>query len=165
MPLPIDSYPGGLSPRVRGNHDQAPPHCPGRRSIPASAGQPSSTVSPGLLLMVYPCECGATGYPAQHHQSGKGLSPRVRGNPQTASQATYRAGSIPASAGQPSSGGARTRLRQVYPRECGATIKSLQSISYAVGLSPRVRGNHLQIGLGRLGIGLNEVYPRECGAT
>ena len=72
--------------------------------------------------------------------------------------------------------------RQVYPRECGATIPKTPESMPVSGLSPRVRGNLLNplsilFGvrsipasagqpLGMFGMqAYNRVYPRECGAT
>ena len=53
-------YRGGLSPRVRGNHDRLEQiiHVP--RSIPACAGEPLAPQSGPLLSRVYPRVCGGT---------------------------------------------------------------------------------------------------------
>ena len=71
----------GLSPRVRGNR-----HIPNRtgkhkRSIPACAGEPGSSMMKSAVLWVYPRVCGGTSSPACSWVTGLGLSPRVRGNP------------------------------------------------------------------------------------
>ena len=50
----------GLSPRVRGNLQDIPPSAICRRSIPACAGEPSSTSPAGYVLRVYPRVCGGT---------------------------------------------------------------------------------------------------------
>ena len=91
-------------------------------------------------------------------------------------------GSIPARAGQPLPGMARSSSTSVYPRACGATAERRGTKLPQPGLSPRVRGNpHFTlrsrpdtgsiparagqpqrippIVLGR------RVYPRACGAT
>ena len=50
----------GLSPRVRGNLDQAQCQRGNRRSIPACAGEPPSTDSYPVRDKVYPRVCGGT---------------------------------------------------------------------------------------------------------
>ena len=73
----------GLSPRVRGN----PPTriCPPQRagSIPACAGEPLVYVLGVALLVVYPRVCGGTAAEDVISGGDVGLSPRVRGNPET----------------------------------------------------------------------------------
>ena len=51
---------GGLSPRVRGNLCGLPSRLPARRSIPASAGEPTRPPSIQSSAAVYPRECGGT---------------------------------------------------------------------------------------------------------
>ena len=92
---------GGLSPRVRGNPDKdwATPKKPG--SIPACAGEPACgrRVAPGVR--VYPRVCGGTPCRPWPRPLFTGLSPRVRGNPNTPVVASSKMGSIPACAGEP----------------------------------------------------------------
>ena len=60
---------------------------------------------------------------------------------------------------------------RVYPRGCGGTIHSTCRAARALGLSPRVRGNHYGIQLRSIPAGAGEirlvtrVYPRGCGGT
>ena len=111
-----------------------------------------------------------------------GLSPRLRGNLIEVVHTVYRAGSIPAPAGEPHEGEAVSALTMVYPRACGGTPPSCRPAFSWVGLSPRLRGN-----LGVLFVqGLDDrsipapagepvpgqknapgyaVYPRACGGT
>ena len=115
----------GLSPRVRGNH------APHRRSvlhpgsIPACAGEPSPV--------------GVGGPEAV------GLSPRVRGNPLCGFLDYPPERSIPACAGEPSCPRGASHGRGVYPRVCGGTFTAVQSAEALQGLSPRVRGNLLEM--------------------
>ena len=53
---------------------------------------------------VYPRACGGTGSGSVYRQSGQGLSPRVRGNLDGGDGLLNNGGSIPARAGEPSSG-------------------------------------------------------------
>ena len=94
----------------------------------------------------------------------------------------YRAGSIPASAGEPWARLGRPGRPEVYPRECGGTVHEPVEAFENVGLSPRVRGNP-KYPLHPSGQGRsipasagephhhktrtckNSVYPRECGGT
>ena len=70
-------------------------------SIPARAGEPPSPTGVNSPSRVYPRACGGT-------QSGpvpvltiRGLSPRVRGNPEPRIWKASTTGSIPARAGEP----------------------------------------------------------------
>ena len=94
----------GLSPRVRGNQPGQSRFLPQEGSIPACAGEPASTPWQGRSAAVYPRVCGEPwGRPSIAGSSGvyprvcggtraglaakgslRGLSPRVRGNPQAA---------------------------------------------------------------------------------
>ena len=172
----------GLSPRVRGNPGCDADFLGEHRSIPASAGEPSSTPWELRTARVYPRECGGTPDARAPEPDPLGLSPRVRGNPSVipAGQAGHR--SIPASAGEPALLGTWLILDPVYPRECGGTPLAALQDHGGAGLSPRVRGNH-QLAMcpnwpirsipasageplaGR-SVGLvMKVYPRECGGT
>ena len=90
--------------------------------------------------------------------------------------------SIPAPAGEPSCPEACAKGRWVYPRACGGTIDTRGGIVTGSGLSPRLRGNHLEIWavmshLGSIPAPAGEpwrrtrlmrtpkVYPRACGGT
>ena len=91
----------GLSPRVRGNPAWWGRTACASGSIPACAGEP---VRPGrayLGVQVYPRVCGGTRSDLEHGGNDSGLSPRVRGNPQSRAPAHRPAGSIPACAGEP----------------------------------------------------------------
>ena len=131
---------------------------------------------------VYPRVCGGTEANIYIPKSGKGLSPRVRGNPAAASRASGRSRSIPACAGEPTRGMAQVNRLEVYPRVCGGTNRRRHSIQPAGGLSPRVRGN--QVDVENFGITAGsipacageppsrwvsttrqKVYPRVCGGT
>ena len=73
----------GLSPRVRGNPLTLA--YPGRwtGSIPACAGEPVASRTKFRLAKVYPRVCGGTLTVTSVPRSGSGLSPRVRGNPES----------------------------------------------------------------------------------
>ncbi len=72
--------------------------------------------------------------------SRRGLSPRVRGNPQKLDVAGGRRRSIPACAGEPDQHTHILHIRRVYPRVCGGTSISFSRMATVWGLSPRVRG-------------------------
>ena len=133
----------GLSPRVRGNRGfrhatRAPP-----RSIPARAGEPPSRRTGGSRGRVYPRACGGTVVAGIIGRIPGGLSPRVRGNhPQSIVRRRCH-GSIPARAGEPSTGGSARHQAQVYPRACGGTAPFAAGLHRGPGLSPRVRGNQI----------------------
>ena len=172
----------GLSPRVRGNLEQVHRLIQQRGSIPAGAGQPRPTASTSTTTRVYPRGCGATVERGQRTRWGRGLSPRVRGNPSPRAAGPDLRGSIPAGAGQPSASSPLGQRNGVYPRGCGATAIEPIGDFPVNGLSPRVRGN--RVGGGRpvprawsIPAGAGQppswrdppaapgVYPRGCGAT
>ena len=80
---------------------------------------------------------GVTALTALH----TGLSPRVRGNPQSPLYMHAVDRSIPACAGEPSVTVSVITHIWVYPRVCGGTAARDLRRSAAKGLSPRVRGN------------------------
>ena len=126
--------------------------------------------------------CGGTAKSEAACSEDKGLSPRVRGNPDQAGSDRYLDRSIPACAGEPDPGQAGKSQIRVYPRVCGGTLKANAVGHSQPGLSPRVRGNPpslaattesagsipacagepAEVSLGRPN---NRVYPRVCGGT
>ena len=173
---------GGLSPRVRGNPDDAAEWFWSQRSIPACAGEPHRPPACQSLAGVYPRVCGGTRLSLVHWHVRRGLSPRVRGNPSPTSPSMSYSRSIPACAGEPRCGLRRTLSSRVYPRVCGGTIYLLEPPIKIIGLSPRVRGN-LRRAVNRFAhhrsipacagepaaslaaAGVVKVYPRVCGGT
>ena len=172
----------GLSPRVRGNQVRAMSREVRERSIPACAGEPRMTVARGCGWWVYPRVCGGTRQEEADRKLTAGLSPRVRGNRHDAARARQQDGSIPACAGEPTSRANPRRRRRVYPRVCGGTSVPSAYSTMIAGLSPRVRGNRLQIDRGDPALGSipacagepqgvcistwsKWVYPRVCGGT
>ena len=172
----------GLSPRVRGNHYGSCFRFCHDGSIPACAGEPAPGCKVGRYHWVYPRVCGGTCYRRRPEHLGRGLSPRVRGNPVFAHTLKFGRRSIPACAGEPTKTWVVIIPPWVYPRVCGGTFSPCLFISRYQGLSPRVRGNrrsgsaHSQprgsipacagepdCNSGHLV--LAEVYPRVCGGT
>ena len=172
----------GLSPRVRGNQSA---HAPGLGyvgSIPACAGEPLACPDCHHHDEVYPRVCGGTLDNLFNENYTEGLSPRVRGNRAALYNHYVVRRSIPACAGEPRAIPPVPQGTSVYPRVCGGTTNTVREIIRVVGLSPRVRGNHLlsrayQLLLrsipacaGEPGITYPcrtrcKVYPRVCGGT
>ena len=95
--------------------------------------------------MVYPRVCGGTEALDCSDAEPPGLSPRVRGNLARGSEAEISLGSIPACAGEPLPAAHAANPRPVYPRVCGGTARRRRLHQRADGLSPRVRGNPVQV--------------------
>ena len=131
----------GLSPRVRGNHRHVASMGAHRGSIPACAGEPSTSRGRTARSTVYPRVCGGTCFHDDATSTRNGLSPRVRGNPRFLSQGARQRRSIPACAGEPHKVTGDIVLSGVYPRVCGGTSTTERIRTETVGLSPRVRGN------------------------
>ena len=70
-----------------------------------------------------------------------GLSPRMRGNPNSIHIYPPVIGSIPAHAGEPLIQLLGHSFTGVYPRACGGTFVKLHANRDLPGLSPRMRGN------------------------
>ena len=115
----------GLSPRMRGNLLMAIPHILRQRSIPAHAGQPTTSKPEKVQGWVYPRACGATLRGAARLGTWRGLSPRMRGNLYYEGRGFVLTRSIPAHAGQPSRSFTVSGRSKVYPRACGATPTQL----------------------------------------
>ena len=90
----------GLSPRVRGKHENAPRRVDIIGSIPASAGKTGSIPIGSVSFRVYPRECGENTVAVAEAAMYSGLSPRVRGKLYKHDEDTVMGGSIPASAGK-----------------------------------------------------------------
>ena len=172
----------GLSPRVRGNHDQPDAGVNDGGSIPACAGEPLRMAVCRMTSWVYPRVCGGTPPRPVTCRPAAGLSPRVRGNLASRSLALLASGSIPACAGEPKRRRPARAKASVYPRVCGGTPDVGREEPRAAGLSPRVRGNPRMAPPGiwrRRSIPAcageppersyhgsdGQVYPRVCGGT
>ena len=151
-------------------------------SIPACAGEPNAGRKYAELGGVYPRVCGGTATATAVEIGGRGLSPRVRGNPTPMTVPTLRPRSIPACAGEPEDITRYHKPGEVYPRVCGGTSPDCNASEKYQGLSPRVRGNRRlcpQTDAPRGSIpacageplsvgdwcGDRTVYPRVCGGT
>ena len=143
-PCPTPSRSSGLSPRVRGNLMFLDKIRVDDGSIPACAGEPGAVASSGLTMTVYPRVCGGTAVFSLQDANDPGLSPRVRGNHTSVTQATARTRSIPACAGEPLRTASSWTVSAVYPRVCGGTSTGSPRREWRWGLSPRVRGNRRQ---------------------
>ena len=136
----------GLSPRVRGNLDDAAGSPRRLRSIPACAGEPAAGTCLPAGWPVYPRVCGGTGPSFSPPPASCGLSPRVRGNPVPEEVQDRLSRSIPACAGESTTACSVRSSPRVYPRVCGGTIPTASANIFSHGLSPRVRGNRTHCG-------------------
>ena len=172
----------GLSPRVRGNPERRIIVHSHIGSIPACAGEPTTSFVPPVTTEVYPRVCGGTSCGPIFSWPRCGLSPRVRGNPPSDRRAAHCSGSIPACAGEPCARRSPCSTRRVYPRVCGGTKVRAFRRAVCHGLSPRVRGNPNRTVIARRRSGSipacagepktrtglrasRRVYPRVCGGT
>ena len=182
MDIPQGHSGPGLSPRVRGNRRQCGGGWPGRRSIPACAGEPVCANRQSNAAAVYPRVCGGTLLVWVRCTKRRGLSPRVRGNHRVGPPPNLEIGSIPACAGEPQPPPPASGFLWVYPRVCGGTAAAAARVISSAGLSPRVRGNPPQGLINANSVGSIPacagepvrwtaardripVYPRVCGGT
>ena len=137
----------GLSPRVRGNRNRIAQNGLGRRSIPACTGEPLILDLRQGLREVYPRVYGGTIRYSAHKSAVPGLSPRVRGNRRRRELHGACPWSIPACTGEPLPWLVRPAPAKVYPRVYGGTLCIKSEYQNTRGLSPRVRGNLLRVGV------------------
>ena len=155
-----DTYSMGLSSRVRGNrpHDELDKRVLG--SIPARAGKPLAPRRQYRAAWVYPRACGGTPSRGGLTERGRGLSPRVRGNPSNCEAVSALFGSIPAWAGEPYVIAILSSNHWVYPRLGGETRLTTPMLPMPTGLSPRVRRNRTP---GREGEVVSGSIPARAG--
>ena len=172
----------GLSPRVRGKPQWSGTGDMAKRSIPACAGEAGPGAERPASQSVYPRVCGGSVGNIVRLIPMSGLSPRVRGKPIISYSSVGGVRSIPACAGEARSITEAKTSESVYPRVCGGSPAGLLPADSHQGLSPRVRGKHLQAhrraGSGRSipacageaassasTSGIVRVYPRVCGGS
>ena len=134
----------GLSPRIRGNLQPNIKVHVFSGSIPAHTGKPLAGEGGFARQRVYPRAYGETGLGTTAPMCASGLSPRIRGNraPKPIFLACLR--SIPAHTGKPRLHRIEHARNGVYPRAYGETEDIRARPTLNRGLSPRIRGNHVQ---------------------
>ncbi len=172
----------GPSPRVRGIPRAAQLLKKVMGSIPACAGNPSSTSETLPSSWVHPRVCGESTAGEGAAGLAQGPSPRVRGIPAAANEGGDRPGSIPACAGNPSMRASAISRRTVHPRVCGESGTHSTRPLLLMGPSPRVRGIRAAAGAAAGGRGSipacagnpprfqaqsdsTRVHPRVCGES
>ena len=132
---------GGLSPRMRGNRSCLSRWIVSSGTIPAHAGEPTVRLLPHCQSRDYPRACGGTIQWQAHKWFCRGLSPRMRGNPDPQANEIFGCGTIPAHAGEPHPDYKESGPKRDYPRACGGTNPVQPNNAGHEGLSPRMRGN------------------------
>ena len=136
----------GSSPRARGTH-RIPVSVSHRgRFIPACAGNTRMAKRTARKYAVHPRVRGEHFAPVVVTDAPTGSSPRARGTPRKADQATQQQRFIPACAGNTVSSRRRRRARAVHPRVRGEHVFSAFSRFSWVGSSPRARGTPRRTG-------------------
>ncbi len=131
----------GPSPRARGS-----PRYPELAeafygSIPACAGQSSTSCQRPRRNSVHPRVRGAVPWSAQQHRQRSGPSPRARGSHSSCVLTSSVIGSIPACAGQSPTSDPRLDSKGVHPRVRGAVAGRASDRAGGSGPSPRARGS------------------------
>ena len=131
----------GLSPRGRGNLPRTSQCSPGRRPIPARAGEPRCRRGRRPGPRAYPRAGGGTLRMSRARPRRAGLSPRGRGNRTRGTRRSRGARPIPARAGEPTNLDGHGTCPGAYPRAGGGTLANGCLGGLGSGLSPRGRGN------------------------
>ena len=134
--LSTPGRPSGPSPLTRGNLHHANLGALLHRSIPAHAGQPTTSAPPTSCARVHPRSRGATRHHSARANNRQGPSPLTRGNLALQRLAAVRVRSIPAHAGQPGGWRSPPGPRRVHPRSRGATLSAALSPCARYGPSP-----------------------------
>ena len=132
----------GPSPRGRGSHMGQAPAIPDVRSIPAWAGEPSTSRGDIRRSGVHPRVGGGAGGQRPDADHDEGPSPRGRGSHRNGGCHGGACGSIPAWAGEPSTVCSASRKRRVHPRVGGGATDRKTFPTTRRGPSPRGRGSH-----------------------
>ena len=140
-----DESQSGPSPLTRGNLGHGGERAGQGRSIPTHSGQPTSFFGTRSAMRVHPRSRGATAHLERFAAAYGGPSPLTRGNRKRSGIRNGGHGSIPAHAGQPRHGDARTGTSWVHPRSRGATFGAPLIANKLVGPSPLTRGNRQQV--------------------
>ena len=119
---PLEWWPGGPSPRMRGTPRKASGDRRSERSIPAHAGNTATPSARCATRSVHPRACG-------EHIGGL-------------SRIEHQVRSIPAHAGNTHFGFLSVSVLAVHPRACGEHPLISIPPSFAGGPSPRMRGTH-----------------------
>ena len=151
----LEAYPGGLSPRLRGNRPAPDTAITSNGSIPALTGKPWGCGREGRRGEVYPRAYGETLEFERTLTVEEGLSPRLRGNLNISVALCVTKGSIPALTGKPCESAKDAEFVEVYPRAYGDRLTLQRSI-------PALTGKPRKPVIGRSPIG---VYPRAYGET
>ena len=155
---------------------------PGRRSIPAHAGEPAASGASSNSVEVYPRPRGGTASSERLHRRFQGLSPPTRGNQSPVKPRRAGKRSIPAHAGEPCAQSHVRAIIRVYPRPRGGTSGKGARTNPEEGLSPPTRGNQSCQAVGARRRGsipahagepesepkpalVDRVYPRPRGGT
>ena len=170
----------GSSPRVRGKRPDGATTSRPPRLIPACAGKTSPCARLSSIVTAHPRVCGENLDLADPESFPLGSSPRVRGKPSAAAQASMVPGLIPARAGKTPLRHHRPHQRWAHPRACGENWSTRASCARIAGSSPRVRGKLHQVapplarvrliparagktGGGRARCTASRAHPRACG--
>ncbi len=125
---------------MRGTRRVRVSYPPGRRSIPAHAGNTCSAPRPVSFWAVHPRACGEHLVSISPAEEDDGPSPRMRGTRQQWMYGHGKARSIPAHAGNTGTRRRGTSRVAVHPRACGEHLFRNTLASISVGPSPRMRG-------------------------
>ena len=130
----------GSSPRGRGTRGGIRADAPGRRFIPARAGNTANPHTPGLPPSVHPRAGGEHAEEYEQTRPGAGSSPRGRGTRQTPIRLVYPHRFIPARAGNTRSPSVMRTPPPVHPRAGGEHNAAGNERVFFSGSSPRGRG-------------------------
>ena len=150
----------GSSPRVRGTPPGLAAAHPGRRFIPACAGNASRRASEPLSHAVHPRVCGERSDVGVLPMTERGSSPRVRGTPTRWGDRWMVKRFIPACAGNAWRRSSTGLALTVHPRVCGERAGGTAVRCSRQRFIPACAGNAACDLLGRAG---ETVHPRVCG--
>ena len=132
----------GSSPRSRGTQPARRRHPPGRRLIPAFAGNTRALWPASSSPAAHPRVRGEHGNPMPDELPGDGSSPRSRGTRARKGRAGHHQRLIPAFAGNTHRQTKRQAREAAHPRVRGEHLEFSSLHVSCYGSSPRSRGTH-----------------------
>ena len=162
MRIPVQPFPTGSSPRMRGAAGTGDAGRARPRIIPAHAGSRTGRRIPPPPRGDHPRACGEQHACKRQCVELVGSSPRMRGAAVQDNEKKLEERIIPAHAGSSHHALLVRLLMSDHPRACGEQMTARGSATPSRGSSPRMRGAARALGGGRAG---ERIIPAHAGSS
>ena len=162
MPVTLDDWSPGSSPRMRGARGKMSRPNRTMRIIPADAGSTFVDWLKWSFREDHPRGCGEHSAPSCALSLIQGSSPRMRGAQYAGGEDLNTARIIPADAGSTRRTGLSVERFEDHPRGCGEHVDPGISLCSQTGSSPRMRGAPAPVSRSEGDCG---IIPADAGST